>query len=608
LDTGDPEYEARVVTIDGLPSGTVHFTIAELRAFPQHDLDASFLRTTGRLEEYHMRGPHLHEIFASLGYDLLDFDGIGVVGTDGYYSLLSNAVVDATPDLMLALYVDGSPRLDDGLAPAWLAAQGQFGPFWVKMVERIAVYEELPLKNITSLWAFDAVTEGIERYMYEYYGSRDASVELGQIFTRFAHVDSQALFTMKSSDGFKRNEIMQMVRARYFIKYEGEDAPTNVSPAIRLGMNVHHIAWFSTNADAVIFIDEMLKYMDTAVVGGQTGIPISEALYEVEVEALRGRDWQIIGAGGERVTVPGEDLRSGILAPGPDGSVRVLWPPGSGYEDIDRLLRIRLAPDAAQTQDSASRYTEPGADTVLTITGDGVERTLYFSLSDLMGMADAYVEEVYSTLNNWPTRGFAVAKGADVNALLALAGLRADAKSITVEASDGYRARFTVEQFTGPLYRYPAIETGSEAGAVAVSPVASWAFRSGTTDIAQAREDDLRLVVGQHGLHSVNTAAMVKMMETITVSTDDAGQWPEPALSVQDGLLTIGHERMDQIKIHYTIDGTTPTRYSPVYNPSTSYFQPQLIQPVPVGRGATVRAFAAGFGRHDSDIVELRVE
>jgi len=634
--SGDPDYESQAITIEGLPGGTAQMTVAELRALPQYDLDASYQRTTGMTESFKMRGPYLSDVIKSLGGNIADYAGVGVVGSDDYYCLLSNEVIAATPDLMLALVIDGEAKLGEDKAPAQLAAQGQFGPYWVKKVDRIVLYEEVPKKEITSVWAFDSLTEGIEPYFYEYYGSKDASIELAQIFSRFDNVDSQAFFTMKSADGFKKNEVINMVKSRYYIKYEGADAPTNISPYIKLGMNVQNIAWFSTNADAVIFLDEMMKYMDTENIGGQSGIPMSEALYEVEMQSLKDKTFEVLGTKGEKVTVPGDDLTKGILAPGPDGSIRVLWQPGSGYEDIDRLLRIRVAGgevQQGQTQEqtqgqapgngnagqeanaaapgkegAAEPYSVQGDDTVLTISGDGVSREMYFTLDDLKQMKAGYAEEVYSTLNNWPTISFTAAKGVDVNYLLKLAGLKPGAKSVRAEAIDGYFADFTVEQLTGPLYRYPDIEKGSAAGAVLVKPMVSWAFNSDSADLAQARDDDLRLLLGQNGLNDMNTAAMVKQIAKITVSTAAADKWPAPVFSVQDGSLTIQHDFLDQVKIYYTTDGSEPTVASPVYNPSTTYFQPQLIKPVAVENGEVVKAFASGFGRYDSEVAVYTYE
>ena len=617
----DAAYESQAITVEGLPGGTALITVAELRGLPQHELDASYQRTTGMTESFHMRGPYLSEVIEALGGDLADYAGVGVVGQDAYYCLVSGEVIASTPDLMLALTIDGEAVLDEDTAPARLAVQGQFGPYWVKMVERLVLYEEVPQKEITSVWAFDSLIEGIEPYMYEYYGSKDASIELAQIFSRFDYVDSHAFFTMKSVDGFKKNEVVNMVKSRYYIKYEGADAPTNISPYIKLGMNVHNIAWFSTNADAAVFLGEMIKYMDTESIGGQSGVPLNEALYEVEVKSLHGKVFEVLGTEGEKTTVPGEDLSKGVLAPGPDGSIRVLWQPGSGYEDIESLLRIRMAVDAASQQESEAGevvqeeepasgtglYSVNGTDTVLTIGGDGVAKELFFTLDDLKEMKAGYAEYVYSTLNNWPTKSFAVAKGVGLDYLFELAGIKPSAKSVKVEAADGYYANFTVEQATGPQYCYPGIKSGSAAGAVRVKPVIAWASKIDSDDPEQAREDDLRFFIGQDSIGSTNTAAMVNKAARITVSTASPGMWPEPMLSFQEGHITAGHDFLDQVKIHYTTDGSEPTLDSPVYNPSTTYFQPQLALPIEVGPGIVVKAYAAGFGRYDSGVAECAV-
>ena len=612
--TRDEAYESQVIIIEGLPGGEARISIAELRDLPQHELDANYLRTTGMYENFLMKGPYLADIIAAAGGNLADYEGVGVVGSDAYYCLLSREIIEVTPDLMLAITVDGQNRLDEGIAPAWLAVQGQFGPYWVKMVERIILYTEVPEKNITSVWAFDSLTEGIEPYMFEYYGSKDASIELAQIFSRLDHVDSRSFFTMKSSDGFLKNEIINMVKSRYYIKIEGVDAPTNISPYIRLGMNVQHIAWFSTNADAAIFLDEMMKYMDTEDVSGHQGIPVSEVLYEVGVKTLRGNEFQISGTKGETITVPGEDLFKGILAPGENGSIRVLWQQGSGYDNIDALLRIRMisgprqgmenendeADEAGNEDDFLAAYKTKTADTVLTISG--ASSALYFSLRDLKDMEDGYTEEVYSTLNNWPTKSFAAAKGIDLSYLLSKAGIKSSSGTITVESADGYKATFTHEQLLGAAYRYPNLQTGSAQGAAAVKPVLAWEFRSDTTELSETREDALRLVIGQTGLSNVNTVAMVKQTAVITVSPEAPGRWTQPGFSFEDGLLTIAHEFLDQVKIYYTTDGSNPNINSAVYNPSTTYFQPHLIQPLSISSPVTVKAFAVGNGRFDSEI------
>ena len=345
-DSGDPAYEALTIQIEGLrelDGGIAEITVSEMRALPQIWLDASYRRTTGLYEEYEMEGPLLTDVITLAGGNLDGYAGLGMIGRDNYYCLFSREVIDSTPDLMLALTVDGSPKLDDDKYPAWAGVQGQFGPYWVKQVAKIVLYEEVPTKNIANVWVFDSLAAGIEPYEYEYYGSRDNAIDLEQVFSRLDYVDSRAFFTMKSTDGFKKNEAMNMVKSRYYIKIDGVDAPTNVAPYIQLGMNVQKIAWFSTNADAAVFPHMLPEYMDTKTVSGETGVPLDELLYEVEVETVKAADFELLGTAGERIRVSGSELNDAILVPLGGGGAKVLWAEGYEYPDIDNLQRIRLA-------------------------------------------------------------------------------------------------------------------------------------------------------------------------------------------------------------------------------------------------------------------------
>jgi len=344
-DSGDPEYEAMTIQIEGLRElggGITEISITELRSLPQHDLDASYKRTTGLTEEYSMSGPLLEDVIALAGGNLDDYAGLGVIGRDNYYCLFSRDVIDSTPDLMLAVTVDGSAMLDDDKYPAWAAVQGQFGPYWVKQVAKIIMYEEIPHKNISSIWVFASLTEGIAPIEYEYYGSQDNAIDLEQVFSRLDYVDSKAFFTMKSADGFKKNEAMNMVKSRYYIKTDGTDAPTNVAPYIKLGMNVQKIAWFSTNADAAFFPDMLMEYMETKSLNGEIGIPMDELLYEVGVGTVKAAEFDILGKAGERYRVQGSELSGAVMVPLADGGAKVIWDNGYNYPDIDDLFRVRL--------------------------------------------------------------------------------------------------------------------------------------------------------------------------------------------------------------------------------------------------------------------------
>ncbi len=626
-DSGDPEYEARKITVEGLGAeneadvSLTEISVAELRKLHQYNLDASYIRTTGLNEEFKMSGPYLREVIEYLGGNLDEYAGIGVVGRDAYYCLLSKEVIDATPDLMLALTIDGTAKLDEDNAPARLAVQGQFGPYWVKQVEKIVLYKEIPEKSINSVWVFKNLAAGIEPYEYEYYGSKDDAIDMEQVFSRLDNVDNKAFFTMKSSDGFKKDEVINMVKSRYYIKIEGVDAPTNIAPHIKLGMNVHNIAWVSTNADAAIFPEKMMEYIETVQFDGQKGIALDEVLYETGMKAVKSESFDVLGNAGEKITVAGEDMSRGILVVRENGATGVVWDKGTGYTDIDNLLRIRLVPgnqsntgasnDAARKGDDISVPGSIGAlassadtfdaDTVLSITGDGMSSPLYLSMSDLKGVTGAYTEQVFSSVNNYPTRKFIAAKGIDLAFFLEQGGISSNARSIRVEASDGYSAVFTREQLLGPRYYYPGLLDGSTDNPVEVKPMLAWAFTEGQ-DLSQVREGDLRLVIGQIGLNDVNTAAAVQMVSKITVSAVDNGSWSVPEAAFDSDRITLQHEYMDKVKLYYTLDGTEPTPHSQVYNPSTSYFQPDLIKPILVSGPGTLMVKVIGYGKNDSEV------
>ena len=118
---------------------------------------------------------------------------------------------------------------------------------------------------------------------------------------------------MKSADGFKKNEAINMVSQRYYIKVTGEDAPVNMAPNIKLGMNVAHIAWFSTTGDAAIFPEEIVQLTGEQQAGAQKGISLQAILEEVGLFDLEEKQFEVIGTDGNSVKVSGQELNKDLL-------------------------------------------------------------------------------------------------------------------------------------------------------------------------------------------------------------------------------------------------------------------------------------------------------
>jgi hypothetical protein len=83
---------------------------------------------------------------------------------------------------------------------------------------------------------------------------------------------------MAATDGLEKNETISLVRQRYFIKVEGDNAPMNISPNFKLGMNVKNMTHFSTTKDAVIFPEKMIEVVRTKSIEGNEGLLLEDVL------------------------------------------------------------------------------------------------------------------------------------------------------------------------------------------------------------------------------------------------------------------------------------------------------------------------------------------
>lgn len=249
---------------------------------------------------------------------------------------------------------------------------------------------------------------------------------------------------------------------------------------------------------------------------------------------------------------------------------------------------------------------------VLTITGSGVSSESLWTLNDLKSMREGYREYTYSTTNNWPRYGHMTARGVSLPYLLMQADIKSNAAAFKLIANDGFYAVVTLNQVYGVMYSYSSHSSTGSSGAYTVEPVIAWEWGEGS-GTAGVREEDLRTFFGHKGPNEVNTSVFVTDVCVIEVLTEAPGVWEAPGASVANGtvvpsgaLLELTHDKADNVKIYYTLDGSEPDYTSFVYNPSTSFFQPQLTIPVTLTESVTVKAFAGGYGKDASAVVTFR--
>lgn len=276
--------------------GSIRIDTDEIKEYEQKVMDVVLINTTGTETPMTVKGPTLRDILEKEGIDLSDYEGIGVTGRDGYYTMIDREKLESS-DVILAWEVDGKPLKEDE-KPIRVVLPSELGPYWVKMVSNIDLYDEISPKDIDKVHIFDYLVEDIEPYYYQYYGSKDKSYEVGKILRKFDVVDEKGFFTMASTDGLIKNETISMVKQRYYIKIEGDNAPMNIAPTIKLGMNVKNMTHFSTTKDAVIFPEKMVEVVRTKDIGGKEGLLLEDVLLTTGMRWNGGERFVVVGRNG----------------------------------------------------------------------------------------------------------------------------------------------------------------------------------------------------------------------------------------------------------------------------------------------------------------------
>ena len=278
---------------------------------------------------------------------------------------------------------------------------------------------------------------------------------------------------------------------------------------------------------------------------------------------------------------------------------------------MKRLLAACLLLAALTLTACGSPVDKEYAGWTITVRGDGVEGEQTYTLAELAALPEARFAAVYSVINNWPTVTSYAAEGVKIASILELCGVLDTAQTVTIGSEDGYRASFTRQQLLeSTQFSYPNCGENGE-GAEPVYPIIAYNWKQGGADLADVRPDAPCLVLGQTDWLQHNNPVFVEGVTYIEVS-DESEQWPPPFLWPEQAVyhrgdrIKLQHDAYSNVKIYYTLDGSEPDVYSAMYNPST--YQPELNEPIEVTGDMTVRAFAAGYGKADSEVAEFPIE
>lgn len=276
-----------------------------------------------------------------------------------------------------------------------------------------------------------------------------------------------------------------------------------------------------------------------------------------------------------------------------------------------------VAPSAALAEPSDS----------LEITGDGVTNPRMFTLAELQAMEQ--FQNVYSAINTWPTKKWYVGKGVRLRYLLDLAGKKEDAKLIKFTSNDGYSVTLTVKELLeDKRYCFPHFKNnsnsdgdgnipGSPEGKTEVEPIIALVSVEGSDNPKyMSNLNSLLLMMGQRAVTEQTGNIFVKYLNKIEVLTAEPEKWDSPQANPDSGeapagtMVALSNANMDDDKIYYTTDGSTPTVNSPMYNWIAKRWWSARADvlgryniPIPINKDTTIKAITIGPGKVNSDVV-----
>ncbi|HQD76211.1 MAG TPA: S-layer homology domain-containing protein [Bacillota bacterium] len=289
------------------------------------------------------------------------------------------------------------------------------------------------------------------------------------------------------------------------------------------------------------------------------------------------------------------------------------------------ILGLLLFSLAGMMTPAAALAADP---VVLEITGDGITTPMTFTRAQLESMEQ--YQHVYSAINTWPTKKWYVGKGVKLRDLFKMAGMTDEAKLVRFTSRDGYVVNLTVKELLeDKRYYFPGLKgedskdgdghiPGSAENPVEVEPILALVSVEGSNNPEYMNDlNSLLLMLGQRAVTEQNGNLFSKYVNKIEVLTTEPEKWDAPQANPGSGevpagsMIALSNANMDDDKIYYTTDGSTPTINSPMYNwiarrwwSSRAEDLGKINRPIgPINEDTVIKAITIGPGKYDSDVV-----
>ncbi len=250
------------------------------------------------------------------------------------------------------------------------------------------------------------------------------------------------------------------------------------------------------------------------------------------------------------------------------------------------------------------------------LTFDDSDEDFEFDKGKLESMVQ--VQNIYSTINDWPTKKWYIAEGVRLEDILDEADVNPEKiKTITFKTQDNWTVTFTKQElFEDRRFCFPKLDESSDEGRYKVDTIIS--LKSAQIQGHEIEpekmndSDGFRIFMGQRALTEQTNAWHLKFINRIIISSEEPEKWdavyadPPPGVVKPGTGVFLNHPNFDQVRIYYTLDGSEPDVNSEMFNISRTYFQPHLNKPIEIEEDTAIKAIVIAPGKYNSDVVEFK--
>lgn len=232
------------IIISGLKQNK-KITVKEIMDFNSVTTDVTAVDSSGKEENYQVKGALLSDILNHLSLSQESLNGIRLIAGDGYQVEVPSDILKLR-DIILAYEKNGKP-IDENSQPVQIVIPDERAMYWVRNLIEIEILQNTQSENISTVIFMDTAFKQLPQEDYKYFDDIDLAIKVEDLLKQYSIAPSDVqTVSFKASDGFEKNEAGDAF-IKSFIKITGKDAPVFLAPNMPKGMYVKNILFCSVS-------------------------------------------------------------------------------------------------------------------------------------------------------------------------------------------------------------------------------------------------------------------------------------------------------------------------------------------------------------------------